>query len=82
MTELRPYRPSGNDVTCCLFDTHVWAKVKKKWEILLNECMINKWGCVIMKFAYHNVILSNAKNLISSTLCIQILHDVQDDTTF
>ena len=35
-----------------------------------------------MKFAYHNVILSNAKNLISSTLCIQILHDVQDDTTF
>ena len=35
-----------------------------------------------MKFAYHSVILSNAKDLISSTLCIQILHYVQNDTTF
>ena len=35
-----------------------------------------------MKFAYHTVILSNAKNLIVSTLCIQILHYVQNNTTF
>ena len=42
-----------------------------------------------MKFAYHSVILSNAKDLITSTLCIQIfqtetsttcLHYVQNDT--
>jgi len=38
--------------------------------------------CVEMKFAYHSVILSNAKDLITSTLCIQILHYVQNDTTF
>ena len=35
-----------------------------------------------MKFAYHTVILSNAKNPIASTLCIQILHYVQNNTTF
>ena len=35
-----------------------------------------------MKFAYHTVILSNAKNLIASTLCILILHYVQNNTTF
>jgi len=35
-----------------------------------------------MKFAYHRVILSNAKDLIASTLCIQILHYVQNDTIF
>lgn len=35
-----------------------------------------------MKFAYHTVILSNAKNLIASTLCIQILHYVRNNTTF
>ena len=35
-----------------------------------------------MKYAYHTVILSNAKNLIASTLCIQILHYVQNNTTF
>jgi len=34
-----------------------------------------------MKFAYHSVILSNAKDLVTSTLCIQILHFVQNDTT-
>jgi len=35
-----------------------------------------------MKFAYHSVIPSNAKDLIASTLCIQILHYVQNDMTF
>ena len=35
-----------------------------------------------MKFAYHCVILSNATDLITSTLWIQILHFVQNDTTF
>ena len=35
-----------------------------------------------MKFAYHCVNLSTAKDLITSTLCIQILHFVQNDTTF
>ena len=35
-----------------------------------------------MKFTYHTVILSNAKNLIASTLFIQILHYVQNNTTF
>ena len=35
-----------------------------------------------MKFAYPSVILSNAKDLIASTLCIQIFHYVQNDTTF
>ena len=48
-------------------------------------------GCVIMKLTYHSVILSNAKDLITSTLCIQIfwtessttrLHYVLNDTTF
>ena len=35
-----------------------------------------------MKLAYHSVILSNAKDLITFTLCIQILHCAQNDTTF
>ena len=35
-----------------------------------------------MKLPYHSVILSNAKNLFTSTLCIQILHFVQDDILF
>ena len=39
-------------------------------------------GKVKMKFAYHSVILSNAKDLIASTLCIQILRFAQNDTTF
>jgi len=30
-----------------------------------------------MKFAYHSVILSNAKDLIVSTLCIQIFRFAQ-----
>ena len=30
-----------------------------------------------MKFAYHSVILSNAKDLIVSTLCIQIFSFAQ-----
>ena len=35
-----------------------------------------------MKFAYHCVILSNAKDLITSTLCLQILHFAQNDILF
>ena len=35
-----------------------------------------------MKLAYHSVILSNEKDLITSTLCIQIFHYVQNDTTY
>lgn len=35
-----------------------------------------------MKLAYHSVILSHAKDLKTSTLCIQILHYVQNDTTY
>ena len=35
-----------------------------------------------MKFVYHSVILSEAKDLITSTLCIQILRFTQNDTTF
>jgi len=34
-------------------------------------------GKVKMKFAYHRVILSNAKDLIASTLCIQIFRFAQ-----
>ena len=33
-----------------------------------------------MRFVYHRVILSNAKDLNSASLCIQILHFVQNDT--
>ena len=35
-----------------------------------------------MEISYHGVILSIAKNLKTFTICIQILHYVQDDTTF
>ena len=46
------------------------------------QLSITVGGCVIMKFAYHRVILSNAKDLITSTLCIQIFRFAQNDTTF
>ena len=31
---------------------------------------------------YHSVILSKAKNLENNSVCIQILHYVQDDIAF
>ena len=34
-----------------------------------------------MRFAYNSVILSNTKDLKNASLCIQILHFVQNDTT-
>ena len=34
-----------------------------------------------MKTPYQSLILSVAKNLYTFTLCLQILHYVQDDTT-
>ena len=37
--------------------------------------------CIKIEFPYKSVILSSAKNLVTSTLCIQILHFVQNDTT-
>ena len=40
-----------------------------------------KWGCVKIEISYQCVILSIAKDLITSTLCKQILHFVQNDTT-
>ena len=36
---------------------------------------------VKIEYYYQNVILSIAKNLHASTLCIQILHFAQNDTT-
>lgn len=42
---------------------------------------IKKRGCVEMKIPYQSVILSIAKNLYTSALCLQILHFAQDDTT-
>ena len=39
-------------------------------------------GCVKMKKDYHFVILSRAKNLENNSVCIQILHYVQDDIAF
>ena len=35
-----------------------------------------------MESYYQSVILSFAKNLYASTLCLQILHYVQNDITF
>ncbi len=35
-----------------------------------------------MKKDYHFVILSRAKNLENNSVCIQILHYVQDDIAF
>ena len=39
-------------------------------------------GCVKMNKDYHSVILSRAKNLENNSVCIQILHYVQDDIAF
>ena len=64
-----------------------WRSLKKRRSFNFKSYR----GCVIMKLTYHSVILSKAKDLITSTLCIQIfwtessttrLHYVQNDTTF
>ena len=46
-----------------------------------GEKSAQKKDCVKIEYYYQNVILSIAKNLYASTLCIQILHFAQNDTT-
>ena len=53
-----------------------WRSLKKRRSFNFKSYR----GCVIMKLTYHSVILSKAKDLESSSLCIQILHFVQNDT--
>ena len=56
----------------------VWGHVSTRYSTKVYDAR----GCVKIENLCQCVILSIAKNLETSTLCIQILHFVQDDTTF